>query len=70
MLENDIDGIFELTYSVEADDFGSTSIVDLKPGGQEIPVTNKKQSRIRSTTRPKSTDRLDLRADRCLQEGI
>ncbi|PLW29099.1 hypothetical protein PCASD_19760 [Puccinia coronata f. sp. avenae] len=38
MLENDIDGIFELTYSVEADDFGSTSIVDLKPGGQEIPI--------------------------------
>ncbi|KAI9601992.1 hypothetical protein KEM48_001282 [Puccinia striiformis f. sp. tritici PST-130] len=40
MLDNDIDGIFELTFSVEADDFGSTRIVDLKPGGQEIPVTN------------------------------
>lgn len=40
MLENDIDGIFELTFSVEADDFGSTRIVDLKPGGQDVPVTN------------------------------
>ncbi|KNF05418.1 hypothetical protein PSTG_01632 [Puccinia striiformis f. sp. tritici PST-78] len=40
MLDNDIDGIFELTFSVEADDFGSTQIVDLKPGGQEILVTN------------------------------
>ncbi|PLW25928.1 hypothetical protein PCANC_27184, partial [Puccinia coronata f. sp. avenae] len=37
MLENNIDSIFELTFSVEADDFGSTRIVDLKPGGQEIP---------------------------------
>jgi len=44
MLENDIDGIFELTFSVEADDFGSTRIVDLKPGGQEIPVTNENKA--------------------------
>jgi hypothetical protein len=64
MLENNIDSIFELTFSIEADDFGSTRIVDLKPGGQEIPVTNKNK---RSTTRPKSTDCLDLRADCCLQ---
>ncbi|KAA1127878.1 hypothetical protein PGTUg99_000780 [Puccinia graminis f. sp. tritici] len=44
MLDNDIDGIFELTFSVEADDFGSTRIVDLKPGGQEIPVTNENKA--------------------------
>ena len=44
MLENDIDRIFELTFSFEADDFGSTRIVDLKPGGQEIPVTNENKA--------------------------
>ncbi|MBW0460652.1 hypothetical protein O181_000367 [Austropuccinia psidii MF-1] len=44
MLENDIDGIFELTFSVEADDFGSTRIVELKPGGHDIPVTNENKA--------------------------
>ncbi|KAA1092667.1 hypothetical protein PGT21_010863 [Puccinia graminis f. sp. tritici] len=37
MLDNDVDGIFELTFSVEAGEFRSTRIVNLKPGGQEIP---------------------------------
>ncbi|KAI8460869.1 hypothetical protein BY996DRAFT_6429551 [Phakopsora pachyrhizi] len=44
MLENDIDEIFELTFSVEADDFGSTRIVDLKPDGRNIPVTNENKA--------------------------
>lgn len=44
MLDNDIDGIFELTFSVEADDFGSTRIVDLKPDGRTIPVTNENKA--------------------------
>ncbi|KAI9600681.1 hypothetical protein H4Q26_000471 [Puccinia striiformis f. sp. tritici PST-130] len=38
MLDNDIDGIFELTFSVEADDFGSTRIVDLKPGDKRSQI--------------------------------
>ncbi|KAH9820843.1 hypothetical protein DFH28DRAFT_1121207 [Melampsora americana] len=44
MLDNDIDGIFELTFSVEADDFGSTRIVDLKPDGRNLPVTNENKA--------------------------
>ncbi|PLW53036.1 hypothetical protein PCANC_10742 [Puccinia coronata f. sp. avenae] len=41
MLQKNIDGIFQLTFSVEADDFGSTRVVDLSPGGREIPATSK-----------------------------
>jgi len=39
------EGVFDLTFSVEADDFGVTKVVDLIPGGQEIAVTdaNKKE---------------------------
>ncbi|KNZ56695.1 hypothetical protein VP01_2340g3, partial [Puccinia sorghi] len=44
MLDNDIEGIFELIFSIEADDFGSTRIVDLNPGGQDIPVTKENKA--------------------------
>lgn len=39
-LNNDIDGILDLTFSVEDDQFGVIVTVDLKPGGRDIPVTN------------------------------
>ncbi|KAI8975845.1 hypothetical protein BD414DRAFT_580582 [Trametes punicea] len=43
ILENDPSPL-DLTFSVEADEFGVTKIVELKPGGASIPVTqeNKK----------------------------
>ncbi|KNZ63219.1 hypothetical protein VP01_11713g1, partial [Puccinia sorghi] len=44
MLDNDIEGIFELTFSLVADNFGSTRIVGLNPGGQDITVTNKNKA--------------------------
>ncbi|POY71626.1 putative Acid-D-amino-acid ligase, partial [Rhodotorula taiwanensis] len=40
MLDNDIDGIIDLTFSVERDEFGVTEIVDLIPNGRNIAVTN------------------------------
>ena len=40
MLENDIDGVLDLTFSVERDDFGVTEIVDLIPNGRDIAVDN------------------------------
>lgn len=40
MLDNDIDGVLELTFSVERDDFGVVEIVDLIPNGRNIAVTN------------------------------
>ncbi|RAL00299.1 NEDD4 family E3 ubiquitin-protein ligase [Aspergillus ibericus CBS 121593] len=39
-LENDIEGIIELTFSVDDEKFGERTTVDLKPGGRDIPVTN------------------------------
>ena len=40
MLENDIENVVDLTFSVDDDQFAETKTVDLKPGGSEIPVTN------------------------------
>ncbi|RIA89170.1 hypothetical protein C1645_825193 [Glomus cerebriforme] len=39
MLNNDITGVIDYTFSVETDDFGQKKIVDLKPNGRNIPVT-------------------------------
>lgn len=40
MLENDIDGILDLTFSAEEERFGELHEVDLKLSGREIEVTN------------------------------
>jgi E3 ubiquitin-protein ligase HUWE1 len=40
MLENDINGVFELNFTAETDYFGKKETVELKPGGTKIPVTN------------------------------
>ncbi|PLB44002.1 putative ubiquitin-protein ligase [Aspergillus steynii IBT 23096] len=39
-IDNDIDGILELTFSVDDEKFGERRTIDLKPGGRDIPVTN------------------------------
>ncbi|KAF5020000.1 hypothetical protein F66182_7988 [Fusarium sp. NRRL 66182] len=39
MLDNDITDIITETFSVEDDEFGATSVVDLIPDGREIAVT-------------------------------
>jgi len=39
MLNNDITGVIDLTFSVETDDFGQKKIIDLKENGRNIPVT-------------------------------
>ena len=39
MLENDITDIITETFSIETDDFGVQQIVDLKPNGRQIAVT-------------------------------
>ncbi|KAI7890813.1 uncharacterized protein EV154DRAFT_421482, partial [Mucor mucedo] len=39
MLDNDITDIIDLTFSVENDDFGTNDIIDLKPNGRNIQVT-------------------------------
>ena len=44
-LENDIEGVVDLTFSVDDDQFGETKTVDLIPGGSEIAVTNENKKR-------------------------
>lgn len=39
MLENDITELIDQTFSVEAEAFGLTEVVDLMPDGRNIPVT-------------------------------
>ena len=38
--ENDIEGIFELTFSVDDEQFGEHKTIDLIPNGSQIAVTN------------------------------
>lgn len=44
-LDNDIEGVVDLTFSVDDDQFGETKTVDLIPGGSEIAVTNENKKR-------------------------
>ncbi|KAJ9642428.1 hypothetical protein H2201_004823 [Coniosporium apollinis] len=39
-LDNDIDGILDLTFSTDDERFGETVTIDLKPNGRNIEVTN------------------------------
>jgi E3 ubiquitin-protein ligase HUWE1 len=39
MLENDITDIITETFSIEAEDYGEQKVIDLKPGGRDIAVT-------------------------------
>jgi E3 ubiquitin-protein ligase NEDD4 len=39
-LNNDINGVLDLTFSTDDERFGETVTLDLKEGGQEIEVTN------------------------------
>ncbi|KAF9173026.1 hypothetical protein BGX20_004283 [Mortierella sp. AD010] len=56
MLENDITDIVDETFSVETDDFGTTKIVDLKPDGRNIPVTEEnKHEYVKLITEQKLT---------------
>ena len=42
--ENDITDVLDLTFSTEDNRFGETVTIDLKPGGQEIEVTNENKN--------------------------
>ncbi|KAI8602492.1 hypothetical protein EDD21DRAFT_320345 [Dissophora ornata] len=56
MLENDITDIVEETFSMETDDFGNKKVVDLKPNGRNIPVTEEnKHEYVKFITEQKLT---------------
>ncbi|KAJ3093996.1 hypothetical protein HK100_006322 [Physocladia obscura] len=44
MLENPIEEVLDLTFSVDNDLFGTTVLVDLKPDGRSIQVTDKNKA--------------------------
>lgn len=44
MLENDITDIITETFSVESDDYGAIKVVDLKPNGRNIAVTEENKA--------------------------
>ncbi|KAJ5610807.1 hypothetical protein N7510_007526 [Penicillium lagena] len=43
-LDNDIEGIVELTFSVDDEKFGERRTIDLIPNGRDIPVTNENKA--------------------------
>ncbi|KAF9956587.1 hypothetical protein BGZ65_002580 [Modicella reniformis] len=56
MLENDITDIVDETFSMEMDDFGTKKIVDLKPNGRNMPVTEEnKHEYVKFITEQKLT---------------
>lgn len=44
MLENDITDIITETFSIDADDYGKQIVIDLKPDGRNIPVTEENKA--------------------------
>ena len=40
MLDNSIEGVLDLTFTEESDYFGRTELVELKPGGANLRVTD------------------------------
>lgn len=42
--DNDIEGIVELTFSVDDEKFGERRTIDLISGGRDIPVTNENKA--------------------------
>lgn len=56
MLDNDITDVLELTFVVEAEEFGETKIIELKPNGNNIPVTEaNKHEYVRLVTEQRLT---------------
>ena len=60
MLCNDIEGVFDLTFTAEADYFDKKSVVELKPGGAEIAVTNEnKQEYVNLVAKHRMTSAIE-----------
>jgi hypothetical protein len=59
--ENDISDSLFLTFSTDDESFGETRVIDLKPGGRDIDVTNEnKKEYIEHVARLTNTYRSDL----------
>ncbi|WFD41443.1 HECT-type E3 ubiquitin transferase [Malassezia psittaci] len=64
MLHNDITDILELTFAMEEEVFGETSLVELLPNGAAIPVTNEnKHEYVRLVTEQRLTKSIQSQID-------
>ncbi|KAJ3265210.1 hypothetical protein HDU77_006065 [Chytriomyces hyalinus] len=64
MLQNDITDVIDMTFSTEVDDFGVERIIDLKPNGRNIPVTEEnKQEYVSLITEQKLTKAIQQQID-------
>ncbi|KAJ3202357.1 hypothetical protein HDU67_000611 [Dinochytrium kinnereticum] len=64
MLQNDITDVFDLTFSTEVDEFGRKKILDLKPNGRNIPVTEEnKHEYVKLITEQKLTTAIKQQID-------
>ncbi|WFC97362.1 HECT-type E3 ubiquitin transferase [Malassezia yamatoensis] len=64
MLHNDITDILELTFAMEEEVFGETSLVELLPDGAAIPVTNEnKHEYVRLVTEQRLTKSIQSQID-------
>ncbi|KAI8614143.1 hypothetical protein BC830DRAFT_406826 [Chytriomyces sp. MP71] len=64
MLQNDITDVIDLTFSTEVDDFGVQRIIDLKPDGRNIAVTEEnKQEYVSLITEQKLTKAIQQQID-------
>lgn len=68
MLDHDITNIIELTFSAESNELGQMKVVDLKPNGRNLPVTNEnKHEYIQLMSEHKMTNSVRLQIDHFLK---
>lgn len=64
MLNNDITDILDLTFTVDDEEFGETKVIDLKPNGTNIAVTElNKQEYLRLVTEQRLTKSIRSQID-------
>ncbi|SPO27765.1 related to ubiquitin-protein ligase 1 [Ustilago trichophora] len=64
MLNNDITDILDLTFSVDDEEFGETKVIELKPNGTNIAVTeSNKQEYVRLVTEQRLTKSIKSQID-------
>ncbi len=64
MLNNDITDILDLTFSVDDEEFGETKVIDLKPNGTNVAVTEaNKQEYVRLVTETRLTKSIRSQID-------
>ncbi|KAJ1022444.1 hypothetical protein NDA16_003433 [Ustilago loliicola] len=64
MLNNDITDILDFTFSVDDEEFGETKVIDLKPNGTNIAVTEaNKQEYVRLVTEQRLTKSIRSQID-------